>query len=79
MAVPRLVCVLAGSGDPLFSAINLDHRFSKDDALKYTTGGVTTEYKVESAVLDIESMVGDPATTTTWTQFVMRITVSVVS
>ena len=78
MAIPPLVCVLEGSGDPIFSAINLDHRFIEGDRFKHTTGGVTTQYRVESAILDVVAMVGDPATTTTWTQFVLRVTVSVV-
>ncbi len=78
MALPHLVCVLDGSGEPIFSAANLDHRFAEGDLIEHTTAGVTIKYKVESAVLDVESMVGDPDTTTTWTQFVLRVSVSIV-
>ena len=78
MAIPPLVCVLEGSGDTVFSATNLDHRFIEGDFFQHTTGGVTTKYRVESADLEVESMVGDPATTTTWTQYVLRVIVSVV-
>ena len=56
MAVPHLVCVLAGSGDPIFSASNIDYRFVEGDLFQHTTAGVTT----------------------TWTQFVLRVTASVV-
>ncbi len=78
MAIPRLVCVLEGSGDTIFLAHDLDHRFIEGDFFQHTTGGVTTKYKVESADLEVESMVGDPSTTTAWTQFALRVTVSVV-
>lgn len=78
MARPHLVCVLAGSGEPILLADNLDYRFTEGDLFEHTTGGETTKYKVESVVLEIESMVGDPATTTVWAQYVLRVTASVV-
>jgi hypothetical protein len=78
MAIPHLVCVLPGSDEIIFLASNLDYRFAEGDFFNHTTEGVTTKYKVENTTLHVESMVGDPGTTTAWTQFVLRVTASVV-
>ncbi len=63
MSRPHIDCVLQGSGDPIFRAANLDYQLAEGDLLQHTVGGVTAKYKVESAVLEVESMAGDPATT----------------
>ena len=75
---PHLVCVLAGSGDPIFTVHGLDHKMAKDDEFRHTVGGVTTTYKVETAILDVESMTGNPEITSKWTTLVLRVTASVV-
>ncbi len=78
MGRPHIDCVLQGSGDPIFRATNLDYRLAEGDLIQHTVGGVTTNYKVESAVLEVEEMSGDPETTTTWAQYVLRVTASIV-
>ena len=78
MKTPHLVCVLEGSGDPIFSTNSFDYKLAEGDLFTHTVGGVTTAYRVESAVLEVESMTGDPEVTSTWTTFVLRVTASVV-
>ena len=78
MKTPHLVCVLEGSGELIFSTNTFDYRLAEGDLFTHTVGGVTTKYKVESAVLEVESMTGDPEVTSNWMTFVLRVTASVV-
>ncbi len=74
----HLVCVLEGSGEPIFSVKTFEHKMAMDDLFRHTVGGVTTNYKVESAVLEVEDHIGNPEVTSTWITFVQRVTASVV-
>ncbi len=78
MSRPHIDCVLQGSGDPIFRAANLDYQLVEGGLFRHTVGGVTTNYKVESAVLEVEAMTGDPETTTAWKQYVLRVIASIV-
>lgn len=78
MGRPRIDCVLEGSGDPLFRADNLDYKLAEGDLFRLTVDGVTTAYKVETAILEMEAMVGGPDTTTAWIQYSIQVTASVV-
>ncbi len=78
MSSPHLVCVLEGTGEPIFSSHTFDHRMQEGDLFQYTTGGAATSYKVESVVLEVESKTGDTEATTHWTTFVQRVTASIV-
>lgn len=78
MGRPHVAVIRHDNGDPIFFVRNLDHRFAEGDLFNHTVDGVTTNYKVESAVLEVESMVGHPTTTTAWMQFVLRVTASIV-
>ena len=55
MKTPHLVCVLEGSGEPIFSTHTFDYRLAEGDLFRHTAGGVTTTYKVENAVLEAVS------------------------
>ena len=78
MKRPHLSCVLEGSGALIFEANSIDYRLVEGDIFKHTVGGVATDYKVESVVLEVESLSGDPETTSSWTTFNQRVTASVV-
>lgn len=75
---PHLICVLEGSGDPIFSVHGLDYKMAEGDLFQHTVGGVATSYKVESVILDVESKTGNPEITSNWTTLVQRVTASVV-
>ncbi len=78
MSVPNIVCTLEASGALIWQKNSFDHAVREGDLIDHTVGGITTRYKVESAVLDVESHQGDPHVTNQWTSVVRRITVSVV-
>ncbi len=74
MKDPHIVCVLQGSGTPIFSVNSFDYKLTEGDLFKHTVEGVSTTYKVESAILDINEMSSDTAN---WTRFILRITASI--
>ena len=78
MAQPHLVCVLEGSSDPVFRIDSFDYKIIEGDFIQHTVGGVTTNYLVERAVLEVETKTGDPEVTSNWTTVVLRVSVSVV-
>jgi hypothetical protein len=78
MAVPDLVCVMEGSGALIFKTNSFDHSVREGDLFNHTVEGITTRYRVESAVLDVESHVGDPHAANQWTTIVQRVTASIV-
>lgn len=78
MAVPDLVCVLEGSGALIFRANSCDHSLSVSDLFDHTVGGVTTRYKVETALLDVVSTQGDPHAANKSTNVVQRVTASII-
>jgi hypothetical protein len=78
MKRPHLICVLEVSEALIFEANSIDYRLVEGDTFKHTVGGVTTEYKVEGVVLEVESLTGNPVTTSSWTTFKQRVTASIV-
>ncbi len=78
MAYPHLICVLQDTGDPILRIDSFDYKLAEGDTFQHTTGGASTTYLVESAVLEMESKVGDPEATSTWTTLVLRVTASIV-
>ena len=70
--------MLEGTGDQIFRVDSFDYRIAEDDLIQHTVGGVTTDYKVKSAVLEVETMTGDPEATSNWTTLVLRVTAAVV-
>ncbi len=78
MAYPHLVCVLEGTDDLILRINSFDYKLAEGDNFQHTIDGVTTTYLVESAVLEVESLVGDPEATSTWTTLVLRVTASIV-
>ncbi len=76
----RLVCVREDTGAPILTIGDYGHKMAVGDLFDHTVEGVTTSYKVESSVMDIETHEGQGmgADGGKWMTLTQRITASVV-
>ncbi len=77
MKNPHVVCLNEATGALIFSVKSFDYRLSEGDLFNHISGGTTTKYKVETAVLEVNSRVG-AVEPTRWTEFVLRLTATVI-